>query len=187
MPQREFIIAVRTWLGIPFFPPPPSSKRCSCGQVLDSYGDHLLGCGEGNWRNRRHNALADVVLEALLSDNANCRREQRLCGDSNARPGDVYHPDFERGRPTYFDITVRNFLQPTYMVKAACQAGVAAEAGEREKDSSYKDIVSENGGVFYPLVVESLGLWSPSSLQILKSICKRTTFHSHLTMSQATS
>ncbi|XP_062520053.1 uncharacterized protein LOC134195061 [Corticium candelabrum] len=73
MPQREFIIAVRTWLGIPFFPPPPSSKRCFCGQVLDSYGDHLLGCGEGNWRNRRHNALADVVFEALLSDNANCR------------------------------------------------------------------------------------------------------------------
>ena len=65
MPQREFIIAVRTWLGIPFFPPPPSSKRCFCGQVLDSYGDHLLGCGEGNWRNRRHNALADVVFEAL--------------------------------------------------------------------------------------------------------------------------
>ena len=31
-------------------------------------------------------------------------------------------------------------------------------AGEREKDSSYKDIVSENGGVFYPLVVKSLGL-----------------------------
>ena len=88
-------------VGIPFFPPPPSSKRCFCGQVLDSYGDHLLGCGEGNWRNRRHNALADVVFEALLSDNANCRREQRLCGDSNARPGDVYHPDFERGRPTY--------------------------------------------------------------------------------------
>ena len=72
MPQREeFIIAVRTCLGIPFFPPPPSSKRCSCGQVLDSYGDHLLGCGEGNWRNRRHNVLADVAFEALLSDNAN--------------------------------------------------------------------------------------------------------------------
>ena len=187
MPQREFIIAVCTWLGIPFFPPPPSSKRCSCGQVLDSYGDHLLGCGEGNWRNRRHNTLADVAFEALLSDNANCSCEQRLCGDSNARPGDIYHPDFERGRPTYFDITVRNSLQPTYMVKAACQAGVAAEAGEREKDSSYKDIVSENGGVFYPLVVESLGLWSPSSLQTLKSICRRTTFHRHLTMSQAMS
>ena len=72
------------------------------------------------------------------------------------------------------------------MVKAAFQAGVAAEVGEREKDSSYKDIVSENGEVFYPLVVASLGLWSPSSLQILKSICRRTKFHSHLTMSQAT-
>ena len=47
MPKREFIIAVRTWLGIPFFRPPPSSKRCSCGQVLDSFGDHPLGCGEG--------------------------------------------------------------------------------------------------------------------------------------------
>ena len=32
----------------------------------------------------------------------------------------------------------RNSLQPTYMVKAACQAGVAAEAGEREKTAHIK-------------------------------------------------
>ena len=34
-------------VGDTFLRPPPSSKRCSCGQVLDSFGDHPLGCGEG--------------------------------------------------------------------------------------------------------------------------------------------
>ena len=65
-------------VGDTFLPTSSKLKALFCGQVLDSYGDHLLGREEGNWRNRRHNALADVVFKALLSDNANCRRATAL-------------------------------------------------------------------------------------------------------------
>ena len=110
MPQKEFTISLRLWLGIPLFPSDLGSKRCFCGQFLDQFGDHLLGCGPNNLRIRRHDTLSDVLFHALLVDNANCRKEQRCSSDNSRRPGDVFHPDFDQGRPTYFDITVRNSL-----------------------------------------------------------------------------
>ena len=46
--QKEFTISLRFWLGIPLFPSNLGSKRCFCGQILDQFGDHLLGCGHNN-------------------------------------------------------------------------------------------------------------------------------------------
>ena len=44
------------------------------------------------------------------------------------------HPDFQQGRPAYFDITRRNSLQSNYISTSAREAGAAALAGESEKD-----------------------------------------------------
>ena len=54
----------------------------------------------------------------------------------NSRPGDVFHPDFQQGRPAYFDITIRNSLQSSYISMSVREAGAAALAGESEKDHS---------------------------------------------------
>ena len=99
---------------------------------------HLLGCGHNNLRIRRHDTLSDVRFHALLVDNANCRREQRCSSDNSTRPGDVFHPDFDQGRPTYFDIKVRNSLQLSYIVQAAHHAVAAAETGEKEKEQHHE-------------------------------------------------
>ena len=65
------------------------------------------------------------------------------------RLGDVFHPDFEQGLPTYFDMTVRNSLQPLYIPQAAQLAGVAAEAGEKE-DCRHEGLVTATGSVSHP-------------------------------------
>ena len=44
----------------------------------------------------------------------------------NSRPGDVFHPDFQQGRPAYFDIMIRNSLQSSYISMSAREAGAAA-------------------------------------------------------------
>ena len=54
-------------------------------------------------------------------------------------------------------------------MQAAAPAGIAAEAGELEKDIWHNSSVSASGSVFHPLVVESLGLWTAHSLKILKT------------------
>ncbi|XP_062518293.1 uncharacterized protein LOC134193482 [Corticium candelabrum] len=183
MSAEEYVIALRLRLGIPIFP--SLSTRCPCGSIIDAYGDHVLGCGYGNLRIKRHDALRDVIFHTLLEDHSGTRREQHCGGYNNSRPGDVYHPDFLLGRPGYFDITVRNSFQQSHIVHSAYCAGAAAAAGEMEKDDRHKDNVEATGGVFYPLVVESYGTWTSSSLQTLKTIARRTSLRSSITVSRA--
>ena len=157
------------------FPSPPHSVRCVCGNIIDHFGDHVLGCGHGPLRIKCHDALCDIIWHTLLQDNKGAIKEQR-CGDNNNNnmPGDVFHPDFRFGKPAYCNVRVRGSLQPHYLSKAADHPGVAGEAGEIEKDEKHEDDVLTASGVFFPLVMESLGLWTPSSLKTLKVIASKS-------------
>ena len=151
MPSKEFSVAWRVWLGILIFNLPSDAKRCTCGAIIDKFGDHLFRCNqEQNLRMKRHNALCEVVFNVLLVDDSRCRREMRCSRTSNSRPGDIFHPNFEHSLLTYFEMTVRNFLQPSYLLQAATCQGAAAAAGEIEKDQRHDAMVSNTGGIFNP-------------------------------------
>lgn len=184
IPHAEFLVATRVWLGIPFFSstPPP---RCFCGVPLDPTGDHLLGCGHSPLRIRRHDALRDILFQVLSQDNSSTRREQRIQGDSQDRPGDIFHPDFSSGNPTYFDVSIRNTLQSSRFHVSSTSAGAVGAAGEALKDARHAANVASVGGVFIPVVVESLGLWTPFATRIISQIASRTIIHNGLTSKQA--
>ena len=186
MSSSEFFIALRYWLGIPLFRG-SHLQSCTCRSPLDQHGDHLLGCGQGPLRIRRHDALCNIVYHALSQDNSSVRREERIWGESRDRPGDIFHPDFDDGHPTYFDISVRHMLQPGNLNRASTNAGAAAIAGEMEKDQKHAANVERIGGRFHPLVMETLGVWTASSLSTLHAIAARTTVRNGLTVKQATS
>ena len=78
-------------------------------------------------------------------------------------------------------------MQPSYVTQTAYSAGNAAAAREREKDQRREAKVISTGSIFHPLVCESLGLWSPHSLEVLKTIARRLSFKRNLTVSQAVS
>ena len=61
----------------------------------------------------------------------------------------------------YIDLSVRCTTQLAFISSATTQAGVAAAAGERAKNNSYLESVSNDGGDFISLVCESFGVWSP--------------------------
>lgn len=97
------------WASLPLYPP-----FHHCVHVvppLTSLMGHLLGYGHVPIRIRRHDGLRNVLYQALLQDNSSTRREQRIFGDSQDRPGDIFHPDFMDSMPTYFDVSVCNTLQ----------------------------------------------------------------------------
>ena len=83
------------------------------------------------------------------------RREQRVSTESATRPGDVFHPDFCNGRPTYFDVSVRSALHSGVLTHSAITPGFAALKGEMEKDARHKELVEKAGGKFLPLVVDN--------------------------------
>ena len=175
----EFTCALRYWLSIPFF---DSSHLCSCGSTLDPHGDHLLGCGLGPLRIRRHDVLTYILFQALLQDNHHVKREQCIFGLS---AGDIFHLDFSDDKPTYFDISVRKSLLPQFLSRASLVAGIASSAGEMDKDAKYNHYVSSAGCVFFSLVVETLGLWTDSSVSLLRRIAARTTLRSGFSQGQA--
>ena len=125
------------------------------------------------------------MYHALSQDNSNVRREEHIWGDSRDRPGDIFHPDFDDGRPTYFDISVRHTLQPGNLNRASVNAGAAAVAGEMGKDQKHAANVELVGGRFHPLVMETLGVWTASSLSTLRTIAARTTVRNGLMAKQA--
>ncbi len=145
-----------------------------------------MGCGFGPLRTRRHNALCGILWRALSQDNPNAKCEQMVIGDIQIRPGDVFHPDFSDGRPTYFDISVRHTMQSSSINVASMTAGSAAAEGEGIKDNKYVKIVEQVGAVFVPLVVETLGVWTPFAKSMLKNIATRTTIKNGLPKLQRT-
>ncbi|XP_062522930.1 uncharacterized protein LOC134197601 [Corticium candelabrum] len=108
-----------------------------------------------------------------IYENKQVKKEQNCSGYDSSRPRDVYHPDFMDGRPRYFCVTIRNSLQPSYILKAAIRFGAAAEAAEFEKDARHEANVTTAGGLLYPLVFESLGFISSFTLKTLKGICSK--------------
>ena len=144
-----------------------------------------MGCGHNPLRIRRHESLCDIVYHSLHQDGPLVRREQRLSGASQDRPGDIFHPDFLNGKPTYFDLTVRNSLQPGIINLSSISAGVAGLQGEQSKDSKYANTVEKAGGEFVPLAVETLGLWTPFARKMLSQIAARTIVHNGLPLKLA--
>ena len=154
MPHREFVVSLHIWLGIPLFSADLGSKRCSCGQILDKFGDHLLGCGQNNLGTRRHDAVCAMFFFTL------CLWIMATAVRNNAATL-ILVPDRviffiltlnKLVRVTYFDVTVRNTVQPSYVTQTAYSAGNAAAAGEREKDQRHEANVTSTGSIFHPLV-----------------------------------
>ena len=54
-----------------------------------------------------------------------------------------------------------------------------------EKDAYHDDIIAAAGGEFFPLALETLGYWTPSSLKTLKIIALKTTTCDSTSLSQA--
>ena len=93
--------------------------------------------------------------------------------DSQERPGDTFHPDYADGCPTYYDVSVCNMFHSGNLKHTSVQAGAAAAAtGEIYKHAAN---VEHTGGCFSPLVMETLGVWTTSSLSILQTIAAQTT------------
>ena len=114
-------------------------------------------------RIHHHDALVSILHHALLQDHPGVLKERHASFDDHSRPGDIFHPNYPHGRPAYFDVSVRSTTQPTHISSSASCAGVAAAAGEMDKDAKHLAMVEKAGGDFIPLV-EFFGIWTPFAL-----------------------
>ena len=70
---------------------------------------------------------------------------ERCSSTSFNRPGDVYHPNFTNAKPAYFEVSIWNTMQPSYIIPSSNLAGADAFAGEEEKDAHHQMDVEAAG------------------------------------------
>ena len=148
------------------FPPvSPLSRVYVLHQSVNCFGDHLLECSHGPMRIRCHDALVDIACHALSQSYPGVLKEQRVsCEDHSCPVMSSYHPDFQCGRPAYFDESVHSITQSSYISSASTCTGVAAAAGELAKDKRHQDAIEEQGVILFlwwwkPLVCDCPSLY----------------------------
>ena len=146
--------------------------RCPVYQAAaDPYGDHQVGCGGNGDRIHRHDSLRDALFSAAQSAALAPRREvSSLIPGSSSRPADVYFPCWKQGQPAALDVSVISTLQQLTVNGASVNQGHALSVGEERKLAAHAAPCRSVGVTFIPLIVESLGGWSPRAVDVIKNI-----------------
>ena len=158
---KEFKTAARCWLGLPVY----SSGGDGTRELLDQGADQI----------GRHDAIRDVLFEAARAAGLRPWRERGVDG-SRRRPGDVYLPNWSRGRSLAADVTVSHPSQANLSNTAreegeSASLRAAVEAANR-KDRKHRRQCETQGVDFLPLAVCSFGGWLPEGVEFVNSLAR---------------
>ena len=165
----EFVSALRHRLGHPVF---GSDGPCpACGQPSDRLGDHALNCAWQGERIARHNSLRDTLHNTAVKAALGPTKEgQYLLPGEGGKPADIFIPRHAGGKDAALDVTVINPLQAATVAQAAETPGHALQvAHKRKMDKSWQPC-NNQGIVFLPLAVESLGAWHKAAITEVKKL-----------------
>ena len=119
---------------------------------------------------RRVQDIPSVVFTYQTAALAPRKELPSLIPGSQARPADIFLPNWERGHPTALDVTVISTLQPLTLQGAALTSGHALAVGENRKMAMHASPCQAVGVSFVPLVFESLGGLSDLAAKTVSSI-----------------
>ena len=159
LPDREFRVATRYWLGL--------TKRMENRSVLRP-GFGMYG---------RHHAVQECLLGLCVSAGVPAKREI-LIDTSGQRPADVFLPNFFRGTSVAIDVTVSHPSQSTAIASdGASQRRSASERAALDKVDSkhrkYQTQCDARGVHFQAVAVCSFGGWLPNGEDLIKELARR--------------
>ena len=171
----EFVPSLKYRLGIPVF---SSQGPCpACGLPSDVMGDHALGCAKYGDRIARHDRLRDVIYETASSAALAPHKEERhLLPGTAARPGDILIQRWSDGKDAAMDVTVTSPLAPSNLA-AAAQAGGALSKAYTRKVRDTAAACQQQGLIFLPIAVETLGGMHQVAIQQLKKLASALARH----------
>ena len=159
----EFVVAARCWLGI------------LAVQVRDGCCGARALLRQGAFQIARHDAIRDVLYEAARVGGCHPWRE-RAVDASQARPADVYLPNWSLGRGLAADVTVSHPSQATLATQARrvdSASSRAAQTAASHKVSKHGDRCRQHGVDFLPLAVCAYGGWLPEGEQFVGQLAQR--------------
>jgi len=168
--NESFRIAVGLRLGSPIC----AKHFCKCGSTVDEQGLHGLSCRFSSGRLSRHHEVNLLIKKALLSAEIPAILEPTgTSRDDGKRPDGMTLTPWKHGRPAVWDFTCVDTLAPSHVINTSKNAGSAASCGERNKIKKYQNL--QNNYLFYPLAIETFGVWGDYALKFIKDIGKQIT------------
>ena len=145
---------------------------CRCGCLVDDKGYHLLSCCFNEGRVPRHSAINDIICRALKSAGVPSVLEP-ICLDrgDGKRPDSLTIFPFKKSLCFCWDATCVNTFSDTNLLNSAVAAASAAEDAEKRKRLKYPALVQRFQ--FEPIVIETSGVFGPSSANIIREIGHR--------------
>ena len=117
-----------------------------------------LTCVRSRDRIARHDLLRDLIYEAASSASlAPVKEEQHLLPGSQARPGDVLIRRWCDGKDAALDVTVTSPLASSNLAAATARPGGALDKAYDRKMQDTADACRQQGLVFLPIALETLG------------------------------
>lgn len=165
----EFVAALRYRLGHRVF---GTDGPCpACSQPSDKEGDHALNCAWQGERIARHNSLRDTLHSTAVKAALGPTKEgQYLLPGEGGKPADIFIPRHAGGKDAALDVTVINPLQAATVAQAAQTPGHALTIAHKRKIDKSWQPCHQQGIVFLPLAVESLGAWHKSAIVEVKKL-----------------
>lgn len=171
MSNEQIRVAVSIRLGASVSLP----HTCLCGAECDSYGNHALVCKKVSGRQMRHRLCNTIIMKSLNACGHTARLEpQGLSLENGSRPDGITQIPWSQGRPAVWDFTCSHRLAVSWNRCAIQEGSAVAERREQAKITKYEELVSQNGGMFFPVAAETLGGLGPKSLDFLRNIGQRT-------------
>ena len=166
----EFRIAIGFRLGAPVCTP----HKCSCGDIVDSYGKHALVCKKSRSVHARHSMGNHIIHRAFIQANIPSTLEpQGLFRSDRKRPDGLTLVPWSHGRALAWDFTCVHRLASSYTQLAGKEGPTVADAAETRKRSKYESISESH--IFQPVAIETLGGLGTDTLRFVTSLGKRIT------------
>ena len=173
IPDTEFRLLLRWWLGLPLLPVGVSLPGCPlCRESIDPFGDHFVGC-EHNGCSQRHNAFRDA-FHALCTRYGMAVEKEAEC-IAGRRPADILLLNWSRGQHVAIDFVCTHpagLAQHPLVVDNAKRHCNLAETRKVQTDGPPCEA---KGWGFSPFALNTWGGLGTSAKEVLFEVTKRAT------------
>ncbi|XP_055336858.1 uncharacterized protein LOC129587244 [Paramacrobiotus metropolitanus] len=159
---------VRTGVGLRFGLPVVVAHHCiAYGTQVETNGHHGLSCNKstkGRWA--RHKEMNSIAKNCCKSAGYPCQLEPTgLSSTDGKRPDGMTLIPVRQGRPLVWDVTSWCTVADFHVAASAKKSGILSQMAENSKRRTYSFL--EYGYLFYPLVIETLGVFGPAFSEML--------------------
>ena len=173
IPDTEFRLLLRWWLGLPILPTGVTLPGCPlCKESIDPFGDHLVCC-EQNGCAQRHNAFRNAFFALCVRSGLAAQKEAQCVG--GRRPADILLLLWTRGQHVAVDFVCTHPAGLAQHPLVADNAAKHCNQAESKKVREDGPPCEEQGWGFSPFAVSTWGGLGSSAKAVLFEVTKRAT------------